>query len=225
MNHGVGQILSHAVGVAISPVAVIAVVLILAAPRGRANALAFALGWILAVSGALALLVLLGDEAGAHRDGHTAGWVPWFRVVLGILLLLLAFRQLRLHNTLETGSYPLPERLRQLDEFTPGRCIALGVLLALSNPKNVTQLATGAINVAVDSPGATARVVTALVFIVIASLCVLVPLGVHVFGGKTANARLEHWREWTVRNHAAIMAVLFLLLGTKTLGDGISGLV
>lgn len=55
MGHAVGQFLSHAVGVAISPLALIAVILLIAGPRGRSNAMAFMLGWVLAVTGLFAI--------------------------------------------------------------------------------------------------------------------------------------------------------------------------
>ncbi|GAB2536496.1 GAP family protein [Nocardia heshunensis] len=224
MHHASGQILSHAVGVAISPLALIAIILILASPRGRTNALAFVAGWVATVTVVLLAVVTLGEAAGAHqRDGGPATWVSWFRLVFGLLLLLMALRQLKIHNAWESGG-ELPPQLRRLDEFRPGRCAALGAILVLSNPKNVIQMAVGGVTVAEGDTSALASTVAVVAFIVIASLGVLVPLGVHYFGGGTAHATLDRWRQWTVRNHAGIMSVLFLVLGAKSLGDGISGL-
>ncbi|WP_268893466.1 GAP family protein [Nocardia terrae] len=225
MHHASGQILSHAVGVAISPLALIAIILILASPRGRPNAIAFVLGWVATVAVVLVAVVSLGSAAGAHqRDGGPATWVSWFRLVFGLLLLLMALRQLRIHNAWEDGG-ELPPRLRRLDEFRPGRCAALGAVLVLSNPKNVIQMAVGGVTVAEGDTSSLARTVSVTVFIVIASLGVLVPLTVHFFGAGSAHARLDRWKQWTVRNHAGIMSVLFTVLGAKSLGDGISGLL
>ncbi|WP_040809094.1 GAP family protein [Nocardia concava] len=225
MQHATGQILSHAVGVAISPLALIAIILILASPRGRANAVAFMLGWVATVAVVLLAAVTLGEAADPHqRDGGPATWVSWFRIVFGVLLLLMALRQLRIHNAWESGG-PLPPRLQRLDEFRPGRCVALGAVLVLSNPKNIIQMAVGGVTVAEGDRSNIGRTISVIVFIVVASLGVLVPLAVHFFGGNTAHATLDGWKEWTVRNHAGIMSVLFLVLGAKTLGDGLSGLM
>ena len=55
MKEAIGQVLSLGVGVAVSPIPIIAVVLMLATPRARSNGPAFVLGWIvgLAVVGAI----------------------------------------------------------------------------------------------------------------------------------------------------------------------------
>lgn len=223
MGSAIGQFLSHAVGVAISPLALITVILILGAPRGRANAVSFAIGWLLAVTAVFALLLTVGDVAGARHHDQPAVWVSWFRLVLGILMALMAFRQLRLAREAEEGV--LPPRLRDLEQFTTGNCLALGAILAVANPKNVMQIATSAVTVAGGTLRDPGRFGAAAVFVAIASLGILVPLLVHVIGREAAPHTLDRWKAWTVRNHYGIMAVLFVILGAKSLGDGISGLL
>ncbi|MEV6067930.1 GAP family protein [Nocardia sp. NPDC052001] len=222
MGHAVGQFLSHAVGVAISPLALIAVILLIATPRGRSNAVAFMIGWVLAISGLFVVLLAIGSVAGAEHDGQPGTWVAWFRLILGVLLALMTLRQLRLARAENAGI--LPARLAHLEQFRGGNCLALGVVLALANPKNVTQIAAGAVTTAESTAHIAGRVGAALIFIAIASAGVLVPLSLHFVRRETATGTLERWKEWTVRNHYVIMAVLFALLSAKSLGDGISGL-
>jgi threonine/homoserine/homoserine lactone efflux protein len=95
MGDAIGQILSFGVGVAISPVPIIAVVLMLGTPRARGNGPAFLVGWLfgLAVAGTVVLLVAGG--AGADDDGGSPTWVGVLKLVLGALLLALALRQWR----------------------------------------------------------------------------------------------------------------------------------
>ncbi len=47
MGAAIGQSLPLAIGVALSPMSIIAVVLLLTTPRARANGPAFVLGWLL----------------------------------------------------------------------------------------------------------------------------------------------------------------------------------
>jgi hypothetical protein len=223
MGNAIGQFLSHAVGVAISPLALIAVILILGAPRGRANAVAFALGWLVAVAAVFGIILIIGADAGAHRNtGQPATWVSWFRLILGILLGLMTVRQLRMVSKAEEGL--LPKRFRNVEQFTTGNSLALGVVLAVANPKNVMQIATGAVTVASNVTHHGKQVGSAAIFLAIASAGVLVPLLIAIIGHASAPATLERWKQWTIRNHYGIMAVLFALLAAKSLGDGISGL-
>src|SRR4051812_50221297 len=95
MGEAIGQMLPAAVGVAISPLPIVAVVLMLVTARGRVNGPAFLLGWVagLAIVGVVVLSV--ADGADASEGGAPADWVSWLKLVLGILLLLLAARQWR----------------------------------------------------------------------------------------------------------------------------------
>src|ERR1700742_4881460 len=121
MADAIGQVLSLAVGVAISPVPLIAVVLMLATPRGRVNGPAFLGGWLLglAVVGTVVLLASSGGDA-ADSDGAPATWVSWLKIVLALLLLAVAVKQWR--GRPKAGEEAeLPGWMRTIDTFTPTR--------------------------------------------------------------------------------------------------------
>ena len=61
MGQALGEVLPSAVGVALSPVPIIAVILMLGTPRARSNGPAFAVGWVLGLV-AVSLLVLVVAE-------------------------------------------------------------------------------------------------------------------------------------------------------------------
>lgn len=65
--------LPSAVGIAISPLPLIALILMLVTPNGRTNGIAFAAGWIAALGLATAALVLLGSGA-STGDSTPATW-------------------------------------------------------------------------------------------------------------------------------------------------------
>ena len=95
MGQAIGQTFSFGVGVALSPVPIIAVVLMLTTPQGRVNGPAFILGWIVAIA-VLGTIVLLAASGGEANDaGAPATWVSVLEIVLGILLLGLAVKQWR----------------------------------------------------------------------------------------------------------------------------------
>lgn len=95
MGKAIGDILPTAIGVAISPVPIIAIVLMLGTPRARSNGPAFAIGWIagLAIAGTLMLVIANGNAT--QTSGGPATWASVLKLVLGVLFLLLAVRAFR----------------------------------------------------------------------------------------------------------------------------------
>ena len=62
-----------------------------------------------------------------------------------------------------------------------------------------------------------------VVFVVIASVGVLAPVALALVLGERSQGLLDGLRVWMARHSAAIMAVLFLLIGAKLIGDALSG--
>ncbi|UGQ13969.1 GAP family protein [Yinghuangia sp. ASG 101] len=223
MGDAIGQVLSPAVGVAISPIPLIAIVLMLATPRGRANGTAFTAGWILALSGAVAALVAVGAGGGADDGGQPATWTWWVKLVVAVLFLLLALKQWR--SRPRDGAEPgLPGWMKTVDTFSPAKSAALAFLLAVVNPKNLALVLAAGVSIAGAASTTGERVAAATVFVAIASLCTVVPLAVYLIGGTRAAGVLDGWKTSMAHHNAAIMAVLFLVLGTKLLGDAVGGL-
>jgi len=118
MGQAIGGMLPAAVGVAISPIPIVAVVLLLVSPRGRVNGPMYLCGQVVGVAGAGAVVLLLAGGAGGGSDSHAAGWVKWLQLVLGALLVSLAVKQWR--ERPRGGDEPVtPEWMETLDEFTP----------------------------------------------------------------------------------------------------------
>src|SRR6187431_107163 len=95
MGQAIGQVLSFGVGVALSPVPIIAVVLMLATPRARTNGPAFLLGWLAGLAGLGTIVLIIAGGAEASDEGEPATWVSVLKLVLGALLLMFALRQWR----------------------------------------------------------------------------------------------------------------------------------
>ncbi|WP_436771371.1 GAP family protein [Yinghuangia sp. YIM S09857] len=225
MGDAVGQVLSPAIGVAVSPIPLIAVVLMLATPKGRANGLAFTAGWIVALAAGVALLVTVGAGGGADdgEGGKSAEWTYWIKLGIAVLFLFLAAKQW--HDRPASGQEPeLPSWMRTIDRFTPAKSAGLAFLLAIVNPKNLALVVAAGVSIAGAATDTGARVAAGAVFVAVGSLCTAVPLGVYLVGGAGAARTLDGWKTWMARHNGAIMAVLFLVLGVKSLGDAISGL-
>ena len=98
-----------------------------------------------------------------------------------------------------------------------------GLALTVLNPKNVLLAVAAAAEVAEAGLPAGEKIVVMLVFVLIASAGVLSPLVVAVALGDRSRTLLEGLRAWMTRYNAAIMTVLFLLIGAKLIGDAVAG--
>ncbi|MFF8413758.1 hypothetical protein [Streptomyces omiyaensis] len=58
----------------------------------------------------------------------------------------------------------------------------------------------------------------------VGSLCTLLPLGVNLRGGDRSTCVLGGWREWMAAHSAAITTTVLAVLGTKSIGDALTGL-
>jgi threonine/homoserine/homoserine lactone efflux protein len=223
MGEAIGQMLPAAVGVAISPMPIVAVVLMLVTPRGRTNGVAFLLGWLVGIGlvGTIVLLVAIG--ANASEGGETATWVSWLELVLGVLLLAGAIKQWRSRPRGDEEA-PTPRWMQALDRFTPAKAAGVGILLSAVNPKNLLLTVAGVTAIAATGIPSGEEAIVLLIFVVIASLGVGTPVVLSLTLGERSRVMLDQTKTWMSHNNAAIMAVLFLVFAAKLIGDAIAGL-
>jgi Sap, sulfolipid-1-addressing protein len=222
VGNAIGQVLPFAVGVLLSPMPVIAVVLMLVTAKARVNGPVFLLGWIagLAVVGAIALS-LVGVSPSSNASGP-ATWASVLKLVLGVLLLALAFRSWKARP--EPGQeVPMPKWMNAIDTFTAPKAAGIAFFLSSINPKNLLLIIAGAAAVAQTGASGADQAVAWVVFTVIASIGVAAPVVIFFAMGDRATAILQNLRGWMAHNNSAIMAVLCLIIGVKLIGDAISG--
>jgi threonine/homoserine/homoserine lactone efflux protein len=220
MGTAIGSMLGFAAGVAVSPFPIVAMILLLATPRGRLTGIAFAVGWLLGLGLLGTVVLLISGPSDASSDGGPATWVGWLKLVLGVLLLLLAVRQWRGRPRSPDDAHT-PKWMASIDTFGPGKTFGLGALLAALNPKNGPLTIAAAASIAATGVSGVDQAVALILFVVIASAGVLAPLGVYLLAGERAVHTLAVWRQWFIANNTAIMAVLFFVIGLKLVGDAI----
>jgi threonine/homoserine/homoserine lactone efflux protein len=223
VGEAIGETLPLALGIALNPVSIIAVILMLVSPRGRVNGVAFVLGWIvgLAVVGVVGLLLV--SPADAHEDDGPAAWVSLLMLVLGAAMLVLALGQWRRRPRGGEETEP-PAWMGAVDGFGVAKAGGTGVVLAAANPKNLLLAASAIATIVGATSTAGQQAAAYALFTVVGSLGVAVPAGVAIVLGTRSEAMLLGLRDWLARNAAVIMTVLMLVIGTVLIGDGIAGL-
>ena len=218
MGDAIGATLGYAVGIAISPIPIAAVILMLFSARARINSVSFMSAWIVGI-GLVTTVVLLipGLEADSGEPSSTTGWI---KLILAVLLLIVGLKQWRARPGPD-DEVPVPGWMARIDELTPGASFGLGFLLSALNPKNLLlAVAAGASLAALPlSSGETIGAV--VVFTVIAAVTVIVPVTAYLIAGPRLDPTLDQAKVWLIGNNTAVMAVLIIVFGTSLLGDAI----
>ncbi|WP_238773984.1 GAP family protein [Prescottella equi] len=222
MGTAIGDVLPLAIGVAISPIPIIATILMLLTPRAGSTATAFLAGWILGIAVGYVVFVAIGSaiDLSSNSDGNAV--TATIRLVLGVLLLALAVKQWRTRPA--PGEEPsMPAWLAAIDKVTPGKALALGVGLSAINPKNLLMIVGAAVAVSQLDFGVGAKTVTGVVFTILAASTVAVPVVGYFTMRERATSWLQGLKVWLTANNAAVMAVLLLVIGVSLIGKGIGG--
>jgi threonine/homoserine/homoserine lactone efflux protein len=223
MGQAIGGSLPLAIGVALSPIPIIAVVLMLTSGRARANGPAFVLGWVLGLAVVGGAVLLLADPAGAGTSQSPATWTSWLRIVLGVVLLLLAVRQFR--GRPRAGQEPtMPGWMARVDRATPLYSLGLAAVLSGFNPKNLLLAVGGAAVIAQADIPAGQQAAALAVFVLIGTIGVGTPVVLYLIMGERSRRLLAGLQTWMAEHNSVILSVLFLIIGAKLIGDGISGL-
>jgi threonine/homoserine/homoserine lactone efflux protein len=222
MGDTIGEILPLAVGIAISPIPIIAAILMLLSPKAKGTSLGFLFGWLVGIIAAIVIFTLLSSVLAQPADGPStlAGVI---KIVLGALLLLLAVKQWR-NRPAKGEQAALPKWMAAIDTMTPAKALVLGFVLAAVNPKNLLMAASAGLVVGGASLSRGQTIAVIAVFTVIAASTVLGPVIAYLAASAKMAEPLERLREWLVDNNAAIMAVLLLVIGVSVVGKGIASL-
>jgi threonine/homoserine/homoserine lactone efflux protein len=183
----------------------------------------FAIGWVVGVAVVSTVVYLVADAGDVSTSGGASDTSYWIKLVVGLLLVGFAVRDWRKRPA--PGETPeTPKWMSAIDTLTPAKAGGLGVLLSTVNPKNLAlSLGAGASLAQVGASGGEAAV-GLIVFVVIASLTIAVPVVFSLSGGERAAHVLDGWRVWLAEHNTAVMAVLFLVFGVVLFSQGLRGL-
>jgi hypothetical protein len=112
VGSAIGNILPLALGVAVSPIPIIAVILMLLSPRARTNGPVFLVGWVAGLAAVSIVITSLSGDAGVGSGGGGSTVGALIKILLGLLLVGLAVHDFR--NRPRPGQQPtLPGWMRR----------------------------------------------------------------------------------------------------------------
>ncbi len=224
MGTALRDILPLAVGVALSPIPIIAVILMLFSKNARSTSLGFLIGWFLGVAVVATVIVLIADPAKQASGGEASPLSAIVRLVLGLLLLFAAYRNWQ-KRPKPGEEVAMPKWMSSIDTMTVGKALVMGALLSGVNPKNLALILAAGVAIVAAGLNSAQTITALIIFIVIACISVAAPVLVYLIMGDKATPTLNSWKAWLTHNNATVMMILFLLFGIKLLADGLGALI
>jgi len=218
----IGDVLPLAIGVAVSPVPIIAIILMLSTPRARTNGPMFLAGWLAGAAIVGTIVLVIADAIGISK-GDPSKAAYSFKILLGLLLLVGAFRQWR-GRPREGEEAKTPKWMQVIDSFTGLKSLGMGALLSGVNPKNLLLTIAASATIAQSGISVAEQAGVLAIFVAIGTIGVALPLVVYFSIEKRASEILNSWKTWLAANNPAVMSVLFLVFAFVLIGKGIAGL-
>jgi hypothetical protein len=216
------ELVPIAIGIAMNPPAVVAVILMLSSAHPLRNAGPFVAGWMSGLFGVGGLVLLVGDV--------TQLWdVPTvvssaIKLALGGLLLILALTQWRKHRS-SAGDKEMPGWMQSLASMSGFKAFGAAAAFAAFNPKSLALNVAGVLVIA-DAPLTVAAEWLALAFFVaLSSVTVAAPLLYYLVASERSDRVLESSKQWLIANNGAVTAIVLLVLGVMLAAGGAQALV
>ncbi|MFC4125315.1 GAP family protein [Nocardia rhizosphaerae] len=219
MGPVLGDLLPLAVGVAISPIPIVAAILMILSKNAGGAAKGFAAGWVAGILAVTVVVTLIAGSLSGGDDKEPSAAVSWIKIVVGAGLIVLAATQWSARSDTE-----IPPWMRAVDTLTTVKATGLGALLSGVNPKNLLLCVSAGLTIGGAGLGAGGAITAIVVFTLLASLTVLAVVLGYLVAADRLGPALNSLRTWLQDNNHAVMAIVLVVMGAVVLGKGIGGL-
>ena len=223
MQQAIGELLPLAVAVSISPLPIIAMVVLLMSPHARTSTPAFMLGWVASIATVLGITTLLSGVVGGGHGGGPSPVVAVIKLVLGLAMLAMAWHEWRARP--KPGQRAeLPHWLTAVQNMRPLAAAGTGFGIYAANPKNLTVGVSAGVLFHSFGLVAGSALIVGAVYVLVASSTVVLPILAFMLAQEKVKPWLNELQGWLEQHNAAVMAVLLSVIGTVMLGKGIAAL-
>ena len=209
-----------AIGVALSPLPILAMLLVLGGRRPRAAGSAFWLAWTLGVAAPTLAFVVAAERTDATDGG--SGAIAAAEIAVGIVFLAVGVRLVLVPRP--PRSDEVPAWLEALDTSGPRRAATLGLILSAGNPKNLALMLTAAVGIAEAGDENGEITLSTAGFVALAVSTVTFLLAGYAARSGRSQGTLSRLRGTVARHDRTIAMVLAFVIGAFFVLDGARGL-
>jgi hypothetical protein len=192
---------------ALTPWAVVGVIVLLASKGGVKNAVAFTLGWLTAIV-ALGAVIVLGVVKGASEHSRSVTWLQ-IGMQLGFGMALLLFARVKWRSRPPAGQHMAePRWISKLDAIGPVVAFAFGAFWI-----NGFLVIPAALQISRADVTGGQKAFALLFYAVGASAALIAVIAYRLIAREQAAAGLARLRGWVGQNSSAAVAVLLGAIG------------
>jgi len=215
------ELLPAALGLALTPAAIVLAVLLLQTTRPVANVLAFATAFAVVYGASTAVVLTASATAdepllSVHTKDEIAAGVGGLLLVLAVVGFLRGRRR---------GGPPRRPKLKSMVESArPASAFGLGTVLAIVNP-NLAILAAGLTTVVAAGLATGAQITLGTLLVLASEIGILGPLAWFLLRRRQAEHALAGITDWLGRNEHAVDLAVLAVFGLVFTVKGLAGLV
>jgi hypothetical protein len=218
--HAAAHVLVYALAAAASPLVLTATFVVIRSDRPRANGVGFLSGFLLGTIIACGLGLVIGqstvERLGSHETVEGA-----LTLLLGVALLTVGMRARRPSPPSESAGSRRSAILAGLAHVRPSAAFSMAGLLGFGGPKRLVLTFLAMASVSETSLRDVTGVTLVVVYVVLATVLVWVPVGIVLVAGERADAILARGGGWLTARSAALRVWLSLAVGAALVVDGL----
>lgn len=220
MIHAGAHVLFYALAAAASPLALTATFVVIRSVRPRTNGIAFLSGFLLGTMIASGLGLVLGQAAVERLDSHeTVEEV--LTLILGIALLIVGLRMWRASPRTEPKGSRASAILAGLGNVRPAPAFSMAGLLGFGGPKRLVLTFLAMVSVTEANLLDIESLTLVVAYIAVATVPVLVPVGIVIIAGQRAAVILGRGESWLTEHAASLRVWLSLGIGAALVADAL----
>lgn len=219
MLTAIGEFLPLALGMALSPLPLIAIVFLVLSPNGTARSLGFMAGRLFGIALVLTVMTVAAEALPESREATVFGGLLKIGLGLGLVLVALLKWRKRPKGDAEPQS---PGWMSSLETASAPRAFGMALMVTALNPKELAFTLGAAISIGAAHQQPGAIVALALIYTALSGTSVMAPVILHLVSPGRARSTLGSVQAWLLRHQSTLVGAVLLALGVVLVSDGLS---
>ena len=200
-----------ALGIALSPGPLLAVIVLLMSPKAKTNAPSFLIGWLLAILTVGVLMVFLPGVEDRHGGlNDTTGIV---KIIIGFALMIAAIPIWKKRPKSDAPK-KVPKMFQNIGKLGMGKSFLAGFLTAAVDIKVLALTASAVVHIRVTSlVKYTETLLGVFLFTIISSLTFILPVVVYFSSPEKMEGLAKKFKTWLLEYYTGIIVTMLVIFG------------